>query len=90
MWKFIILSGSSNKPKVGLIVGIIAGFTVALLLVGVLFFLCKGRYKGYKREEFVDVAGKFCAVIGLLMWIMQFKVCFFCDKNIYAIFFGSI
>ncbi|KAG6600649.1 putative LRR receptor-like serine/threonine-protein kinase, partial [Cucurbita argyrosperma subsp. sororia] len=51
-------SGSSNKPKVGLIVGIIAGFTVALLLVGVLFFLCKGRYKGYKREEFVDVAGE--------------------------------
>uniref|UniRef100_A0A9I9DGD3 non-specific serine/threonine protein kinase n=1 Tax=Cucumis melo TaxID=3656 RepID=A0A9I9DGD3_CUCME len=51
-------SGSSNKPKVGLIVGIIAGFTVALLLVGVLFFLSKGRYKSYKREVFVDVAGE--------------------------------
>ncbi|XP_038896150.1 probable LRR receptor-like serine/threonine-protein kinase At5g10290 isoform X1 [Benincasa hispida] len=51
-------SGSSNKPKVGLIVGIIVGFTVALLLVGVLFFLSKGRYKSYKREVFVDVAGE--------------------------------
>lgn len=57
---FLILSGSSNKPKVGLIVGIIAGFTVALLLVGVLFFLCKGRYKGYKHEVFEDVAGNCC------------------------------
>ncbi|XP_050943213.1 probable LRR receptor-like serine/threonine-protein kinase At5g10290 isoform X1 [Cucumis melo] len=55
---FLFLSGSSNKPKVGLIVGIIAGFTVALLLVGVLFFLSKGRYKSYKREVFVDVAGE--------------------------------
>ncbi|KAG7015384.1 putative LRR receptor-like serine/threonine-protein kinase, partial [Cucurbita argyrosperma subsp. argyrosperma] len=51
-------SGSSNKPKVGLIVGIIAGFTVALLLVGVLFFLSKGRYKSYKREVYVDVPGE--------------------------------
>ena len=58
--KVSLLPGSSNKPKVGLIVGIIAGFTVALLLVGVLFFLSKGRYKSYKREVYVDVPGNCC------------------------------
>ncbi|XP_022942581.1 probable LRR receptor-like serine/threonine-protein kinase At5g10290 isoform X2 [Cucurbita moschata] len=51
-------SGASNKSKVGLIAGLIAGLMLALLLVGVLFFLCKYRYKGNKGEVFVDVPGE--------------------------------
>ncbi|PPD93000.1 hypothetical protein GOBAR_DD10032 [Gossypium barbadense] len=50
-------SGSSQKPKVGIIVGIIGGFIILLLFSSLLFFLCKGR-KGYKGEVFVDVAGE--------------------------------
>ncbi|KAB2055753.1 hypothetical protein F383_15434 [Gossypium arboreum] len=51
-------SGSSQKPKVGIIVGIIGGFIILLLFSSLLFFLCKGRRKGYKAEVFVDVAGE--------------------------------
>ncbi|KAK8710923.1 hypothetical protein V6N13_146232 [Hibiscus sabdariffa] len=51
-------SGSSQKSKVGIIVGIIGGFLILLLFGGLLFFLCKGRRKGYKSEVFVDVAGE--------------------------------
>ncbi|OMO73082.1 hypothetical protein COLO4_27267 [Corchorus olitorius] len=51
-------SGSSKKPKVGIIVGIIGGCISLLVFGGLLFFLCKGRQKGYKREVFVDVAGE--------------------------------
>lgn len=50
-------SGSSKKPKIGIIVGIVGGLIV-LISGGLLFFLCKGRHKGYKREVFVDVAGE--------------------------------
>ncbi|TKY60268.1 LRR receptor serine/threonine-protein kinase [Spatholobus suberectus] len=50
--------GSSHKPKVALIVGIVIGLVVILFLGGLLFFWCKGRHKGYKREVFVDVAGE--------------------------------
>ncbi|GMI67212.1 hypothetical protein like AT5G10290 [Hibiscus trionum] len=50
-------SGSSRKSKVGTIVGIIGGFII-LLFGGLLFFLCKGRRKGYMSEVFVDVAGE--------------------------------
>ncbi|XP_030527465.1 probable LRR receptor-like serine/threonine-protein kinase At5g10290 isoform X1 [Rhodamnia argentea] len=50
-------SGSSHKPKVGIIVGIVGGLFI-LLLVTLVFFLYKGRHKGYKREVFVDVAGE--------------------------------
>ncbi|XP_061336550.1 probable LRR receptor-like serine/threonine-protein kinase At5g10290 [Gastrolobium bilobum] len=46
--------GSSHKPKVGLIVGIVIGLVVILCLGGLLFFWCRG----YKREVFVDVAGE--------------------------------
>ncbi|KAJ1382004.1 Serine-threonine/tyrosine-protein kinase, catalytic domain [Sesbania bispinosa] len=46
--------GSSHKPKVGLIVGLVIGLAVILFLGGLLFFWCKG----YKREVFVDVAGE--------------------------------
>lgn len=53
---FLIFSGSSKKPKIGIIVGIVGGLVV-LLSGGLLFFLCKGKHKGYKREVFVDVAG---------------------------------
>ncbi|XP_065873609.1 probable LRR receptor-like serine/threonine-protein kinase At5g10290 [Euphorbia lathyris] len=51
-------SGSSNKPKIGIIVGIVGGILILLLFGGLLFFLCKGRHKGYRREVFVDVAGE--------------------------------
>ncbi|XP_031252897.1 probable LRR receptor-like serine/threonine-protein kinase At5g10290 isoform X2 [Pistacia vera] len=50
-------SGGSKKPTIGIIVGIIGGFLV--LLSGVLlFFWCKAKHKGYRREVFVDVAGE--------------------------------
>ncbi|KAK9272403.1 hypothetical protein L1049_002775 [Liquidambar formosana] len=50
-------SGASHKPKIGIIIGIVGGFII-LLIGGLLFFLCKGRHKGYRREVFVDVAGE--------------------------------
>ncbi|XP_038702060.1 probable LRR receptor-like serine/threonine-protein kinase At5g10290 [Tripterygium wilfordii] len=50
-------SGGSSKPKVGIIVGII-GLIIILLFGGLLFFVCKCRHRGYKREVFVDVAGE--------------------------------
>ncbi|KAI9072111.1 hypothetical protein K1719_045933 [Acacia pycnantha] len=50
--------GSSHKPKLGLIVGIIVGLIVVTFLCGLLFFWCKSRRKGYRREVFVDVAGE--------------------------------
>lgn len=53
---FILLTGASHKPKVGIIVGIVGGLFI-LLLVILVFILYKGRLKGYKREVFVDVAG---------------------------------
>ncbi|KAK8687819.1 hypothetical protein V6N13_086615 [Hibiscus sabdariffa] len=55
---FSLHAGSSQKSKVGIIVGIIGGFIILLLFGGLLFFLCKGRRKGYKSEVFVDVAGE--------------------------------
>ncbi|KAI4317280.1 hypothetical protein L6164_025163 [Bauhinia variegata] len=49
---------SSRKSKVALIVGITVGLVFIFLLCGLLFFWCKGRHKGYRREVFVDVAGE--------------------------------
>ena len=50
------MAGSSHKPT-GLIIGISIA-SVAILVIGALvFFWCKGRHRGYKREVFVDVAG---------------------------------
>nr|XP_034907401.1 probable LRR receptor-like serine/threonine-protein kinase At5g10290 isoform X2 [Populus alba] len=51
-------SGGSHKSKTGIIVGVVGGFTVLFLFGGLLFFVCKGRHKGYKREVFVDVPGE--------------------------------
>lgn len=51
------MAGASNKPKIGIVVGIVGGTVILLLFGGLLFFVCKGRHKGYKREVFVDVAG---------------------------------
>ncbi|KAE8665726.1 putative LRR receptor-like serine/threonine-protein kinase [Hibiscus syriacus] len=51
-------SGSSGKSKVGIIVGILGGFIILLIFGGLLFFLCKGRRKGYRSDVFVDVAGE--------------------------------
>ncbi|KAK9949567.1 hypothetical protein M0R45_005084 [Rubus argutus] len=50
-------SGSSNKPKLGIIVGVVGGL-ISLLFGGLLYFICKRRHKGYRREVFVDVAGE--------------------------------
>ncbi|KAL2504553.1 putative LRR receptor-like serine/threonine-protein kinase [Abeliophyllum distichum] len=51
--------GNSHKSKTGVIVGVV-GVLLAILLLGgfLLFFMWKGRHKGYKREVFVDVAGE--------------------------------
>jgi hypothetical protein len=54
------LAGGSHKSKIGIIVGVVGGFVILFLLGGLLFFVCKGRHKGYKREVFVDVAGLSC------------------------------
>ncbi|XP_052188974.1 probable LRR receptor-like serine/threonine-protein kinase At5g10290 isoform X8 [Diospyros lotus] len=48
--------GSSRKPRVGIIVGIVGGLLGLLLLGGLLLLLWKGRHKGYRSEVFVDVA----------------------------------
>ncbi|KOM30725.1 hypothetical protein LR48_Vigan01g027900 [Vigna angularis] len=50
--------GSSHKSKTGLVVGIVTALVVILFLGGLLFFWCKGRNKGYRREVFVDVPGE--------------------------------
>ncbi|KAL6993159.1 hypothetical protein U1Q18_011276 [Sarracenia purpurea var. burkii] len=50
--------GSSHKPKIGIIVGIVGGLLGLLLFGGVLLLVWKGRHKGYRREVFVDVAGE--------------------------------
>lgn len=52
-----LLSGSSHKSKTGLVVGIVIALVVVLFLGGLLFFWCRGRDKGYRREVFVDVPG---------------------------------
>ncbi|XP_056696801.1 probable LRR receptor-like serine/threonine-protein kinase At5g10290 [Spinacia oleracea] len=51
-------TGSSNKTKVGVIVGVVGGLVGILLLGGLLFFMCKSRITGYRREVYVDVAGE--------------------------------
>ncbi|XP_052188970.1 probable LRR receptor-like serine/threonine-protein kinase At5g10290 isoform X4 [Diospyros lotus] len=48
--------GSSRKPKVGIIVGIVGGLLGLLLLGGLLLLLWKGRHKRNRSEVFVDVA----------------------------------
>ncbi|KAK3031638.1 hypothetical protein RJ639_037386 [Escallonia herrerae] len=55
---FNILAGASNKPKTGIIVGVVGGLLSLLLLGCLLLFLWKCRHQGYKREVFVDVAGE--------------------------------
>lgn len=51
-------SGSSHKPSVGTIVGIAGGLVFILCIGLVVYFLCRNRRKGYKRDVFVDVAGE--------------------------------
>ncbi|KAM0976151.1 hypothetical protein PS2_018753 [Malus domestica] len=51
-------SGAKSKPKLGIIVGVVGGLIILLLLGGLLYFTCKRRHKGSKREVFVDVAGE--------------------------------
>ncbi|XP_074573176.1 LRR receptor kinase SERK2 [Curcuma longa] len=51
------VQGKSQNSKVGIVLGIV-GAVILLLVMGVIFFLCKGHRKGYRHEEFVDVAGE--------------------------------
>ncbi|KAJ7945414.1 Receptor-like protein kinase [Quillaja saponaria] len=80
--------GSSRKPKIGIIVGIIGGLVVLVFLGGLLFFLFKVRHKGYKREVFVDVAGEVDRRIAFgqlkrFAWReLQLATDNFCEKNV--------
>ncbi|KAJ6413621.1 hypothetical protein OIU84_006426 [Salix udensis] len=51
-------SGDSHKSKIGITVGVVAGLAILFLFGGLLFFVYKGRLRGYKREIFVDVPGE--------------------------------
>ncbi|RZC60421.1 hypothetical protein C5167_022170 [Papaver somniferum] len=48
----------AHQSKLGILIGSVGGIIVILLLGGLLFFIWKGKQKGYKREVFVDVAGE--------------------------------
>ncbi|CAK9180168.1 unnamed protein product [Ilex paraguariensis] len=50
--------GSLRKSKTGIIFGIVGALLGLLLLGGLFLLLWKAKHKGYKREIFVDVAGK--------------------------------
>ncbi|XP_058179551.1 LRR receptor kinase SERK2-like isoform X3 [Rhododendron vialii] len=50
--------GSSNKSKIGTVLGIIVGIVCLLVVGGLLLLFWKGRHKVYRREVFVDVAGE--------------------------------
>ncbi|XP_010444555.1 PREDICTED: probable LRR receptor-like serine/threonine-protein kinase At5g65240 isoform X2 [Camelina sativa] len=50
-------SGDSSSRKTGIIAGVVSG--IAVILLGLfMFFFCKDKHKGYKRDVFVDVAGE--------------------------------
>ncbi|XP_077249916.1 LRR receptor kinase SERK2-like isoform X2 [Tasmannia lanceolata] len=49
--------GVQHKSKIGIVIGSIGG-VVGLLCAGLLFLVCKGKHRGYRREVFVDVAGE--------------------------------
>ncbi|CAO2827788.1 unnamed protein product [Amaranthus hypochondriacus] len=51
-------TGSSNKTKIQVIIGVLGGFFGMLFLGILLYCLCKSRLKGYRRDVFVDVAGE--------------------------------
>ncbi|THU70328.1 hypothetical protein C4D60_Mb08t23840 [Musa balbisiana] len=51
------VQGKSPNSKIGIVLGIVGG-VILLLVIGVVFLICKSRRKGYRREEFVDVAGE--------------------------------
>ncbi|KAF6140577.1 hypothetical protein GIB67_013870 [Kingdonia uniflora] len=50
-------AGTSNKSKLGTVIGVVGGVLGFFLLGGVIFLLWKGRRKKYRQEVFVDVAG---------------------------------
>jgi len=50
--------GSSNKSKIGIVLGIIGGIVGILCFGGLLLLFWRGRHKRYRREVFVDVAGE--------------------------------
>ncbi|XP_057528874.1 probable LRR receptor-like serine/threonine-protein kinase At5g10290 isoform X2 [Amaranthus tricolor] len=52
------ITGSSNKTKVIVIIGVVGGLFCMVFLGVLLYYLCKSRINGYKHEVFVDVAGE--------------------------------
>ncbi|KAI3978557.1 hypothetical protein MKX01_015732 [Papaver californicum] len=48
----------AHQSKLGILIGSVGGIIGILLLGGLLFFIWKGKQKGYKSEVFVDVAGE--------------------------------
>ena len=62
-WVSPLLTGAKSKPKLGIIVGVVGGLIILLLLGGLLYFTCKRRHEGSKREVFVDVAGMHCFLV---------------------------
>ncbi|KAL9229735.1 hypothetical protein vseg_005170 [Gypsophila vaccaria] len=51
-------AGSSSKTKVGVIVGVVGGLGCVLLIGILVFCVYKSRYKAFKPEVYVDVAGE--------------------------------
>lgn len=50
--------GSSNKSKIGIVLGIIGGIVGIFCFGGLLLLFWRGRHNRYRREVFVDVAGE--------------------------------
>lgn len=50
--------GSSNKRKLGVVLGVVGGVAFVLLIFSLVFVICKARYKRNKGEVFVDVPGE--------------------------------
>ncbi|KAK3030981.1 LOW QUALITY PROTEIN: hypothetical protein RJ639_035732 [Escallonia herrerae] len=85
---FNILAGASNKPKTGIIVGVVGGLLSLLFLGCLLLFLWKCRHQGYKREVFVDVAVEVDRTIAFgqlkrFAWReLQLATDYFSEKNV--------
>ena len=68
--------GGKKKSKTGVIVGT-AGGLVGLLAVGcLLWYMYKGKHRGYRQEVYVDVSGM------RVCFIIQEKVLIFLEANI--------
>lgn len=76
MYHFVS-TGRSQKPNIALVLGI--AIPLIVLAAVVIFFVLKGRKKGYHREVFVDVAGMGLfwvdeSVKHMLSWILDSNI----------------